>query len=890
MAGLWHSFSKDHLYTEFATSEEGLTTASAKVLLAQWGENVLPEEKPHGILWLFLTQFQSPLIYILMGASVIVFLLGEMTDSLIIVGILLFNAFVGAFQEGKAQNTLQALKKFIETNATVLRDGTEYVIPDREVVPGDILVLHEGDKIPADARLIETEGLKVDEASLTGESEPVHKVTDVLTDTVLATVDQTNMLFRGTHVVAGHGKAVVVATGVGTVIGGIAKQISSIDTESPLKKDIRVLSRAIIVVVAVISVLLFVGGVLAGNSVKEMFTVVVSLAVSIIPEGLPIVMTLVLATGVLRMSKRHVLVKKLQAVEALGQANVIAVDKTGTVTKNELIVRKVWVHGEEFAVSGTGYEPVGEISSMVGGGESADVQFLSNIAAVSTSAHLYFNEATVSWKITGDPTEAALIVLAQKQGVTKDELLQQWPRALEIPFDYRRKYSAAVHTVNGKGLLCVTGAPEVLFSHCTHVRIEGKDVPATPAMKREWEQVFTRLSAEGLRVLAVAVRAHNVDTLKPEQVHSLSLLGMVAMQDTLRPEVAGAMARAKAAGVRVVMITGDNRITAQAIAKEAGIYKNGDTILTGVDIDNMLDAELVKRLDGVSVFARVTPEHKMRIITAYRKRGDVVAMTGDGVNDAPSLVAADLGISMGSTGTEVAKEASDLVLLNDDFGSIISAIEEGRAIYRSIQRVILYLFSTSAGEVLVIAGGLFLGLPLPLVAAQIIWLNFVTDGFLVLALGMERGEKGLLTEKFVKPGKYLIDSIMLQRMAVMAIPMMVGTLFLFSMYYENDIVKAWTVSLTTLAIFQWFNAWNCRSERVSVFMANPFSNLYLVGATMLVILLQLLAVYNPFLQKILSTSPLQPADWLLITLVALTVIVTEEVRKLLSTIFRKKHD
>lgn len=882
MAQLWHLFSVEKILNKLGSSDRGISFDLAKERLKQYGANSFPEEKPHSKMRLFLSQFQSPLIYLLFAASAVVFALGETVDGSIILFVLIFNAVVGVIQEGKAQNTLLALKKFVETNATVLRDGKEYIITDSEVVPGDILILQEGGRIPADARVILSQGLKVDEASLTGESEPVYKVTEALDGDSLPTAEQKNMVWRGTHVAVGQGRAVVVATGLSTVIGGIAKQISSIDTETPLKANIRHLSRLIIVAVAVISIVLFVAGVSMGHTAKEMFTTVVSLSVSIIPEGLPIVMTLVLATGVWRMSKRNALVKKLQAVEALGQAQVIAVDKTGTITKNELIIRKVWAGGKLFTISGTGYEPKGEIkleSNVINAADHNELLYLGKATALASTARLLYDEELKEWRISGDPTEAAMLVFSEKVGFNKEDLLRESPLLSEISFDYKLKYHATVHNVEESPLLTVAGAPEVILALCKDIRRDGKNHALLKKEKEELEAIFTRMSEEGLRVIAVAVRHDAPKQLKLESINALSFVGFFGMQDTLRSEVREAMSRAKEAGIKVVMITGDHKITARAIAKEAGIYQEGDIVLTGDEIESMNDIELANKLSSTTVFARVTPEHKMQIINAYKKRGEVVAMTGDGVNDAPSLVAADLGVSMGKIGTEVAKEASDIVLLDDNFGSIISAIEEGRSIYKTIKKVILYLFSTSTGEVLVISVALFLGYPLPILAAQIIWLNFVTDGFLDVALAMEPKEEGLLSGTFERPKKYIVDSFMIQRMVVMAVPMMIGTLFLFSQYFAVDIAKAWTVSLTTLAVFQWFNAWNCRSENQSIFNMDWFSNKYLVGATFVVIALQLAAVYAPIMQTILRTVPLGLSEWLMIIPIAASIIVVEEVRK-----------
>lgn len=883
MAQPWHSLSLEKTFNKLESSDRGLSLDVAKERLKHYGANSFPEEKPHSKLRLFLSQFQSPLIYILLTASAVVFALGETVDGSIILAVLLFNAIVGVIQEGKAQNTLLSLKKFVETNATVLRDCKEYIITDHEVVPGDILILQEGERIPADARIVISQSLKVDEASLTGESEPIYKNVETLERDNLPTAEQKNMVFRGTHVVAGHGRAVVVATGLSTVIGGIAKQISSIDTEIPLKANIRYLSRAIIATVAIINTTLFIVGVSMGHTAKEMFTTVVSLSVSIIPEGLPIVMTLVLATGVWRMSKRNALVKKLQAVEALGQARVIAVDKTGTITKNELVIRKVWTADKLFEVGGIGYEPKGGISfegNIVNTADHDELLYLGKAAALVATARLSYAEETREWRISGDPTEAAMLVFAEKAGFNKEDLLRESPLLSEIPFDYKLKYHATVHQVGESPLLTLAGAPEVVLALCGEIRRGGKNQSLSKREKEELEVTFARMSEEGLRVIAVAVRHDSPTQLKADSINSLSFVGFFGMQDTLRPEVSEAMRRAKEAGIRVVMITGDHKITARAIAKEAGIYQEGDTVLTGDEIASMYDAELADKLASTTVFARVTPEHKMQIINAYKKRGEIVAMTGDGVNDAPSLVAADLGVSMGKIGTEVAKEASDIVLLDDNFGSIISAIEEGRSIYKTIKKVILYLFSTSTGEVLVISVALFLGYPLPILAAQIIWLNFVTDGFLDVALAMEPKERGLLSGTFEHPKKYIVDSLMFQRMAVMAIPMMIGTLFLFSLYFATDIAKAWTISLTTLAVFQWFNAWNCRSENRSIFSMEWFSNKYLVGATLIVIVLQIAAVYTPTMQTILRTVPLTLSEWLMIITVAASIIVVEEVRKI----------
>ncbi|MFZ3015980.1 MAG: HAD-IC family P-type ATPase [Minisyncoccia bacterium] len=813
------------------------------------------------------------------------FLIGEEIDAYIILFVLLFNSFIGTFQEGKAQNTLQALKNFVETKATVLRSGVEIIIPDFEVVPGDVLLLQEGEKVSADARIIFSSNLKIDEAALTGESVAVHKISEEILSGDMQPVEQKNMIFKGTNVVSGNGKAVVVNTGINTEIGKISKEVALIDTEIPLKKDIRNLSKLIIIICVIICTFLFFLGIFLGKSITEMFTTVVSLSVSIIPEGLPIVLTLVLATGVWRMSKKNALIKKLQAVEALGQAKVIAVDKTGTITKNEMIVKKVYSNGKFFKISGSGYDPKGEISLeniIIDKANYPELLIIGKISTFCANARIMFSEEEKIWRVAGDPTEAAMLVLGEKLGFLKDEMELKFPLSGEIPFDYKLKYHAIVHGDKEK-TLSVVGAPENIFNLCTKIYLNNKVEVLSKEEKEKLESIFISMSKEGLRVVALAESnfksKKDSQILNTEEVDSLTFVGFLGMQDAIRPEVFDAVKSATDAGIRVVMITGDNKITAEAIAREADIYKDGDLILSGQDIENMTDEELSEKIGKTTVFARVSPEHKLKIIMAYRKRGEIVAMTGDGVNDAPSLVAADLGVSMGKIGTEVAKEASDIVLLDDNFGNIVSAVEEGRSIYKTIKKVLLYLFSTNLGEALTIIVALFLGFPLPILATQIIWTNFVTDTFLDVSLAMEPKEKHLLRGKFERPKKYLIDKLMVWRIFSMSLPMVIGILFVFSRYLNSDITKALTMSFTTMVVFQWFNVWNCRHESKSIFQMNLFSNRYLLGAMFIVIFLQMFAIYNPFFQKVLQTTPLNLYDWAFVVIISFSVIFVEEIRK-----------
>ena len=887
MPNSWHTKSPTAVIEELRSSERGLSDAEAVLRLQQYGPNKLPEAKVDGMLVIFLRQFQSPLIYILAAASVVVFILGETVDGSIILAVLFFNAIVGSIQEGKAQNSLLALKKFVETKATVLRDGKEVIIPDTELVPGDILILQEGEKIPADARIIVSNNLKVDEASLTGESEPVHKTSE--SESNKTSGQFRNIVYKGTNIAIGNGRAVVVATGLKTAIGTIASKIAVVDTEIPLKANIRYLSHVIIITVAIVSVVIFALGIAVGESVKDMFTTIVSLAVSIVPEGLPIVVTLILAMGVWRMSKRNALVKKLQAVEALGQASIIAVDKTGTITKNEIVIQKVYLPAGEagvaekmFDIGGVGYEPTGSVNldgRVVDAVNHSELLLAGKVGSFCASARVVYSEEDKRFRVTGDPTEAAMLVLSQKLGFHKEDLEGESPVIAEMPFDYRLKYHAVLNRIDNKNFLSVVGAPEVILEMSKTMWLGGKKKEIDLIERKNLESVFYKMSQEGLRVVACAIDSNAGENIKLEKIGHLSFVGFYGMRDATRPEAVAAIRKAELAGVKVVMITGDHKVTAQAIAKEIGIWHQHDEVLTGLEIDAMSEAELSKRLKTVSVFARVNPEHKMRIIAAYRARGEVVAMTGDGVNDAPSLVAADLGVAMGNIGTEVAKEAADIVLLDDNLESIVSAIEEGRSIYKTIKKVILYLFSTGMGEVFAIIGALILGYPLPILASQIIWLNFVTDGFLDVSLAMEPKEQNLLAGKFEKQNKYLVDKLMAKRMVLMSLAMAVGTLFLFRNYYEADLAKAWTVSLTVLAVSQWFNAWNCRSESKSIFSMNPFSNKYLVGATLLVISLHLLAVYTPLMNKFLKTVPLSLSDWIIIVPVSALILLVEEIRK-----------
>lgn len=891
MITFWHIESRDDLLKKFKSSEGGLTPRQVQENQAIYGSNILPEGKTDSLAIIFLSQFHNPLTYILLVAGVIIFFIQEYTDAGIILFILIFNAVVGTFQEGRAQNTLASLKKFIETKATVLRGGVEEIVPDTHIVPGDVIILEEGEKVAGDARLIEGSGLLLDESTLTGESQPVEKNPATLRQPSLPISDQTNMVFKGTNVLSGSGKALVVATGLSSIIGGISNSIAHIESEDPLKKDFRQLSRLIIILALGICGSVFLLGLLVGNPLKDMFTVVVSLAVSIIPEGLPIVLTVVLATGVWRMGKRNALIKKLQAVESLGQAKVIAVDKTGTLTKNELAVQRVYTGGIMYKVTGNGYEPEGEIllenkPVNLGQGHEALLR-IAKLSGLAANGRAVYSEEKQVWQVYGDPTEAALVAFAQKTAQNPQEQEEKTPRIGELPFSYQTKYHAILNETEKGPQLTVVGASEAVLALVENELSEQRQKPLTKERREELERQIEIMSKDGFRVLAVAEKEHERKALTHEAVNKLTLVGLIGMRDILRPEAKEALKRARDAGIKVIMITGDHQLTAQAIAEEVGIFTEGDTVISGAELEQLSDNELAHKLSTASVFARVTPEHKLRIIEAYKARKEIIAMTGDGVNDAPSLVAADLGVAMGKIGTEVAKEAADIILLDDNFGSIVAAVEEGRNIYKTIKKVILYLVSTGLGEALTIAFALIAGLPLPLLAVQIIWLNFVTDGFLDVALGMERKEPGLLTKPYNKESNTLIDRTMMIRIITMALPMALGSLWMFSHHQNGSIIKAWSITMTTLAVFQWFNAWNCRHGTKSIFTLNPFRNIHLIGATITVAILQLFALYHPLFQRILKTTGLTWSEWLLVFAVAVSVVAVEEIRKL---IYRRQQE
>ena len=876
------------------TSTHGLTAQQIIENAKTYGTNTLPEAPKTSRFTIFLRQFQSSIIYILLFASIIVFALGDYVDAGIILAVLFINAIIGAIQEGKAEDTLAALKKFATTTSTVIRNGVEDSIPDTELVVGDILVLREGDKVGADARLIQINDLKIDESSLTGESTPVEKNIETI-ETVedsLESFKQGNMVFKGTNIQEGTALAVVTAIGSETVIGGISRELSTISTDAPLKESIRKLSRLIIFVVFVVGVITFIIGIIKGYPIVDMISTVVAMSVSAIPEGLPITVTLILAAGVYRMGKKNALVKKLQAVESLGQADVIATDKTGTLTMNQMMVQQIYAGGSLYDVTGSGYEPRGEIIDTATG-EAVDSKLhphlllLGKIATCTSNSPIVYDEVNALWKrVSGDPTETALTTLSQKMGYLKEEILQELPLVSEVSFSSDIKYHAVLHKDGIDTLYMLAGAPEVILHKCEQYAKGDKNHQMTSGDLQEIESYIQHMAGQGLRIIALALRKNPPQYAEEVgKIPELVFAGLVGISDALRENIHESVLRAQQAGITVVMITGDYVETAKAIARKAGIFREGDIALTGDELVAFTEEKLNEILPKVTVFARVSPEHKFKIVQLYRARGMTIGMTGDGVNDALSLAAADLGIAMGKTGTEVAKEAADIILLDDNFKSIVSAIEEGRYIYHSIKKVITYLTATSIAGVSVIIIGLILDYPLILSASQIIWLNFVTDGFLVVALAMEQNtSSSRMLSKKTESRHSLFNRVMGIRIGLMALIMVIGSIGVFAFYYSDTFsyAKASTMALVVLAAYQWFNAWNCRSLGNSIFKIPFFSNMYLVWATTIIVALQILAVYWGPLQFVLKTVPLGLNDWLIAIGVASTVVVIDEIRKLFS--------
>ncbi len=877
----FHALGSGEVLARLGSGHEGLTASDAARRLAEHGPNVLETARRVSPWPILLGQFKNVLILILLVAVAISALLGHELEAIAIGVIVLFAALLGFAQEFRAERALEALRDMAAPTARVLRDGEDQEIPAKDVVPGDILLLRAGDKIPADARVIESVNLQVEEAALTGESVPVEKHVDALPAVELAVGDRRNMVHSGTAATYGRGRAVVVATAMNTEFGRIAQMLQTVESgRTPLQDNMdrvgHALARAAFVIVAIIVAM----GLLRGQSLIEMLIFGIALAVAVVPEALPAVVTISLAIGVQRMVKRHALVRRLLAVETLGSTSVICSDKTGTLTKDEMTARCAWVAGETFDISGAGYEPHGSFSR--GGAAVEPSQALRRLlraGALASDAQIAHDVAEGRWRVKGDPTEGALIVAAAKAGLAKRALDEAMPRVAEIPFTSETKRMTTLHRTGLESVALSKGAPEMILATCSR-QIAGNGEEALDAAARERILAAARdMAAQALRVLAVAEKpGADLATAEREQ----TFLGLVAMIDPPRPEAKPAVKTCQEAGVRVVMITGDHPLTAEAIAKELDILSAAQRVVSGTELESMSDVALARSVEDIAVYARVSPVHKLRVVTALQAQGRVVAMTGDGVNDAPALKKADVGIAMGINGTAVTREAGAVTLTDDNFASIVAAVEEGRGTFGNIKKYLMYLLSSNIGEIGLMAGASVMGLPLPLSAVQLLYVNVATDGLPALALAVDPFEPDLMRRPPRDPRRGIFTRPVVALMVAGGLWSTVVNLAVFSWALGSgrSTAEAMTMTFVTLVLIEFFKAFNFRSDRHTAFR-RPFANKWLNLSILWELVLILFVVYTPFLQKPLGTFSLTTEDWLICAVAAATVTPVLELAKLL---------
>jgi Ca2+-transporting ATPase len=839
---------------ELNTSLEGLTNEEALKRKERFGLNKIKEEKGVTKTEIFLNQFKSLIVWVLIIAAAISFFIGEKIDAIVIIFLVVMNAVIGFIQEFNADKSIQALKKLMNLKAIVKRNGIIQEIDSIELVPGDLILLEEGMKVPADIRLIESIELEAMEASLTGESTPVKKQTQKLDKVPLA--ERNNMVFSGTLISKGKGKGIVTATGMKTEIGKIANLLQK-EKEEPtlLQKKLSVLGKWIAIATILICIIVFFSLIFAGKEfsyqkITDAFIVAVSLAVAAIPEGLPAIVTISLALGIQRMIKKKALIRRLPAVETLGSVDVICADKTGTLTKNEMEVREIYFSGKKIKVT--------EKEFLIQGKEEIDLTMILKAGVLCNNSVLRKKE-----KI-GDPTETSLLAVAKKAGIEKKKLEEIYPRIKEIPFSSERKLMTTVHLFKGKKISFSKGAVDVILDLCTKIYLNGKVRSITFADKERILKANEEMAGKAMRVLGFAFKEENT-----EKEEKMIFLGLQGMNDPPRKEVKLSLELCRQAGIKVIMITGDYLGTAKAIAKELGL---GTNAMEGKELNDISDKELEKRIESIDIFARVNPSHKMKIINALKARNHVVAMTGDGVNDAPALKKADIGIAMGIKGTDIAKESSEMVLLNDNFSSIVDAVEEGRGIYDNIKKFVNYLLSCNLGEVLLIFSAILIWwnspeLMLPLVPIQLLWLNIVTDGLPALALGLDPAEKGIMKRKPRKASEQIINKKMFLTVIFVGILIGLGSLYLFAIHLP-DLILAQTVAFTSLVIFEIFRLQAIRAN----FNIGMLSNKWLLMAVATSILLQLIVIYTP-LNKFFNTVPLGINEWTQIILVATALFI-----------------
>jgi P-type Ca2+ transporter type 2C len=857
-------------------SSHGLSQAEAARRLIEHGANELKSGHRISPWAIFLGQFKNVLIAILLVATVLSVFLGHGAEALAIVLIVVFAVLLGFAQEYRSERALEALSRMAAPTAAVLREGAEVVIPARDIVPGDIILLRSGDKVPADGRLIESVNLQIEEAALTGESVPVEKQTEALGDGDWPLAERKNMIYAGTAVTYGRGKSVVVATGMATEFGKTAEMLQNVaTTKTPLQENLdkvgHSLARAALIIVVIVVSL----GLYRGQPFMEMLIFGIALAVAVVPEALPAVVTISLALGVQRMAKRNALVRRLPAVETLGSTSVICSDKTGTLTKDEMTVRKLYVAGEIFEVSGAGFEFYGTFTRAGSVFEPAEpLKLLLRAAALTSDARLERSDGR--WEIKGDPTEGALVVLAAKAGLKKIDLEREFPRVHEIPFSSEAKRMTTLHRSPSGLVAYAKGAPEIILQSCAARLLQAGPETLDKTTRETILQAARELARQALRVLAVAYKPNAT----PEHCEDdMVFLGLVGMIDPPRTEAQAAIEKCEQAGIKPVMITGDHPATAEAVARELGLLKTG-RVITGAELEAISEAEFERAVEEISVYARVSPAHKLRVVTALQKQDHVVAMTGDGVNDAPALKKADIGIAMGITGTDVSKEAAAMTLTDDNFASIVAAVEEGRGIFNNIKKYLMYLLSSNIGEAGLMLGAALLGLPLPLTAVQILYVNLATDGLPALALAVDPPEKDLMC----RPPRDRRTGIFTRPVVIL---MVVGGLwsmtvnlafFQWLLSSGRNLHEAMAMIFVLLVTIEFFKAYNFRSDRVSA-LVRPFANRWLNLAILGEFAILVLIVYVEFFQLLLGTFNMRLEDWLLVIALAATITPVLEILK-----------
>ena len=886
MNAQWHNLPTGEALEALGSRRSGLAADEVRTRRLQYGPNEFKGKKKTPPIIVFLRQFLSPLIYVLMVAAIISLIVEHFIDAGVILGVLFLNAAIGFIQEIRAEKAMAALIQMAAPKARVRRDGEMKLIAARDIVPGDIMLLETGDRVPADARLIEVSNLKVNEAMLTGESMPVDKATDAFSEDV-PLAERKNMVHMGTIVNYGRATALAVRTGMATDIGQIATAIQEIKPEkTPLQKNISKLSRYIVVLFLGICALLVAVGLLKGLDWLEVFLLAVAAAVSAIPEGLPTVVTVVLAIGMRIMARRNAIIRKLVAVETLGSATVICSDKTGTLTLNEMTVQRLYLDGQTIEITGEGYIPRGEFrrdGQLIDPQNEPPVNLMLRIGALCNDSFLTRKDNDECCDIYGDPTEGALLVAATKAGMNKEKLEKAYPRLDEIPFQSEKQYMATLHPRDGGRVVYVKGSVERVLA-LSKYRLKGEQVvPLTEKDADVVTQANTDMAGQALRVIATAYAElpSELEDLKDEHIRgNLVFVGLAGMADLPREEAREAIKLCKQAGIRVAMITGDHKITAESIARQLDLPP-GKTV-TGLELQQMTDEELFEQVEDISVFARIEPLHKLRIVNALKSHGHVVAMTGDGVNDAPALKAANIGIAMGITGTDVAKESSDMILVDDNFTSVVAAVEEGRAIFNRLRNVIFFLLSTNLGELLVLTLALLFVGKAPLLAVQIIWINLVTDTTAAVPLGLEPKFGDELKQPPRHPRVGMVFPGLLLRIIFMATFMGVGAFLVFRWAEPRmSIEEARTITFCTIVAFEWFRAFNARSDEYTIFRLGIFRNRWLLMAIAGAIALQMLAVYAPFMQVAFRTVPLTVEKWGIALLAAGSLFVIEETRKAL---------